>query len=74
MNTTNKINLTEKEIECVEKHLRGEISMFNATDEEQATLMPVIEKAKALMEELNAYDELENDLLEWFMNKYKEQG
>lgn len=25
------------------------------------------------MDELNAYDELEDDLIEWFYNKYKAQ-
>ena len=33
----------------------------------------VIKRAEALMEELNAYDELNGDLLRWYWNKYQEQ-
>ena len=39
----------------------------------QEVLGGVIDKADALMEELDAYDELEGDLIEWYWNKYQAQ-
>jgi hypothetical protein len=34
----------------------------------------VIKKAEDLMEELDAYDELDESLMEWFLAKYNEQN
>lgn len=67
-----KIILTAKEIEVINAQLKGEIEVW-AEDEVQEVLGSVIDKADALMEELDAYDELEGDLIEWYWNKYQAQ-
>jgi hypothetical protein len=36
--------------------------------------MGVVDRAEALMEELNAYDELDDNLVRWYYDKYKQQG
>ena len=69
-----KIELTEKEIEVIGQQLAGEFDRVFAPDDDKAALMSVIDKAGALMEELDAYDELGDDLILWFWNKYQEQG
>lgn len=68
-----KIFLTENEIEVIKKQLDGKIEVYDATDEEQALLMGVLDKAEALLDELDAYDELDGDLVKWFFNKYNNQ-
>lgn len=69
----NRIELTADEIKVIHQQLNGEIEVWNATDEQQKLLTGVIDKADALMEELDAYDELDGDLILWFWNKYKAQ-
>lgn len=68
-----KIELTEQEVNVINAQLNGEIEVWTEDDEVRNTLMGVIKKAKDLMEELDAYDELGDDLIEWFYNKYKTQ-
>lgn len=71
-----KIILTEREIELINKYLRGEIEVYNATDEEQEVLGNIIDRADDLMEELDAYDaldDLEFDLLRWYLTMYENQ-
>lgn len=69
-----KIELTNREIEVIEKQLRYEIEVWSATDEEKEVLTSVIDKAEELMHELEAYDDCaEIGLVQWFYNKYKEQ-
>lgn len=71
-----KIELSADEIKVIHQQLNGEIEIYNATDEQQRLLSSVIEKADALLDETDAYDELEeqgNDLVQWFWNKYQEQ-
>ena len=71
-----KIELTEKEIEVIRQQLHGEIEVHSATEEQQQLLMGVIDKANDLLDEEDAYDELEaqgNDLIDWYWKKYKEQ-
>lgn len=71
-----KIELTEKEIEVIRQQLNGEIEVHSATEEQQQLLMGVIDKANDLLDEEDAYDELEaqgNDLIDWYWNKYQEQ-
>ena len=67
----NTAELTKEELIVVEAHLRGEFEMWNATDEQRETLTRVIERAKALLEELEAYDEMGDSLIEWYYNKSK---
>lgn len=70
----NKIELTAAEIQVIEKQINGEIEIFTATDEEKAILTKVTEQADELLDELEAYDELDGDLISWFYGKYKAQG
>lgn len=69
-----KIELTEKEVEVINAQLNGEIEVWTDDDDTQKTLMGVIKKAKELLNELDAYDELGDDLILWYWNKYKGQG
>ena len=68
--------LTEKEIEVIHQQLNGEIEVYSATEEQQKLLMGVIDKANKLLDEEDAYDELEaqgNDLIDWYWKKYQAQ-
>lgn len=67
-----KIILTAKEIEVIKDQLNGKVEIW-ATEDVKTTLMGVIRKADALMEEQDAYDEVGNDLILWFWNKYQSQ-
>lgn len=72
-----KIELSADEIKVIKQQLNGEIEVWNATDEQQKLLTSVIDKAEALMDELDAYDDLDNymedGLVAWFYDKYKAQ-
>lgn len=68
-----KIELTDEELNVLRKKLKGGLGVF-ANDKARTLLMSVIDKADKLMEELDAYDELGDDLLYWFYEKYKEQN
>lgn len=71
-----KIVLTEKEIEVIQQQLNGEIEVHSATEEQQQVLMGVIDKANDLLDEEDAYEELEaqgNDLIDWYWKKYHAQ-
>ncbi len=71
-----KIVLTEKEIEVIQQQLNGEIEVHSATEEQQQLLMGVIDKANDLLDEEDAYEELEaqgNDLIDWYWKKYQAQ-
>lgn len=68
-----KIELTADEIKVIEQQLNGEIEVWSATDEQQEILTRVTNDAEALMDELDAYDELDGDLIQWYYDKYKAQ-
>ena len=69
-----KIVLTEKEIEIIDLFLAEKIDIETvATDEQKELLMGVTDRAEALMEELDAYDELDDNLIKWYYDKYKAQ-
>ena len=72
-----KIELSADEIKVIKQQLNGEIEVWHATDEQKELLMGVIDKADALMDELDAYDDLdhymEGGLIAWFYDKYKAQ-
>lgn len=71
-----KIELTEKQIEVIHQQLNGEIEVHSATEEQQKLLMEVIDMADVILEEEDAYDELErqgNDLIQWFWDRYQTQ-
>lgn len=69
----NKIELSADEIKVIKQQLNGEIEVWSATEEQQQLLTGVIDKADALVEELDAYEEMGDDMILWFWNKYKLQ-
>ncbi len=69
-----KIVLTPEEVEIIELQLAEKINFYNATDRQKVVIMDIIDRAKALMRELDAYDELGDDLILWYYNKYKSQA
>ena len=69
-----KIELTQDEIAVIEKQLNGELNTFFMEENEREIIDGVIDKAEALMAELNAYDELDDDLIKWYYEKYKAQA
>lgn len=69
-----KIELSKEELEVIEKQIKGGVGYEPETDEEKELMMGVIDKADALMRELDAFDELGESLVGWYYNKYKEQN
>ncbi len=68
-----KIVLTDEEKNVIEKQLKGELNAFFAEDREKEVIDKVVEDANALMIELDAFDELDGDLVKWYYDKYKAQ-
>lgn len=67
------IQLTELEYKMLIKNVNRTFQPMNATKEEAAAMNSVISKATKLIEELDAYDELGDSLMAWFLKKYREQ-
>ncbi len=67
------IVLTEKQEAVLKDQANGEFSPFFSSEEDQKALAEVIEMAENLCEELNAYEEIEGDLINWFYTKYQSQ-
>lgn len=69
------IVITEEQMEVINEYLDGKIGMFTATDLQMKVMSEVIEAATSLLEELDAYDELDenNDTIKWYLKKYTEQ-
>lgn len=68
-----KIILTEEEKTVIEKQLRGELNAFFMEDREREIIDKVIDDASALLRELDAYDELNGNLIRWYYDRYKAQ-
>ena len=68
-----KIVLTDEEKNVIEKQLKGELNAFFAEDREKEVIDKIVEDANALMIELDAFDELDGDLVKWYYDKYKAQ-
>lgn len=68
-----KIVLTERQKELIQSQLNGTYSPFTSYEEDQIAFNDVIEKAETLCDELDAYDEMGIDLMEWFWRKYEDQ-
>ncbi len=68
-----KIELSKAEIETIELYERDEYFHDTMTEEQREIFGGVIDKAEALEEELDAYDESGDDLIRWFYAKYKAQ-
>lgn len=66
------IILNEKEIEVIKAQLNGEIEIWT-TEEVENVLGGVIDKAEALMHELEAYDDANGRLIEWYWEMYNKQ-
>lgn len=69
----NRIELTDLEYQMLLLLNDTESFLQPTTDEEIAASCSVIRKAENLMEELDAYDELGNSLVKWFLGKYHKQ-
>lgn len=68
------IILTGIEKRMLQLNVTREFDPMTATMEESAATNRVIEMAENLMDELNAYNELDGDLMVWFDNKLKAQS
>ena len=70
------IVITQEQMEVINEYLDGKIGMFTATDHQMEVMSEVIEAATSLLEELDAYDELDenNDTIKWYLKKYTEQA
>lgn len=68
-----KIELTATELKVLDEYFAGEIGMFTATDEQMTVIRNLNDRAGALMDKLDAWDELGEDMLGWYYNKYLEQ-
>lgn len=69
------IVITQEQMEVIQEYLDGKIGMFTATDHQMEVMSGIIKSATALLEELDAYDELDedNDTIRWYLKKYNEQ-
>lgn len=68
-----KIILTDEEKAVIEKQLKGELNAFFMEDREREIIDKVIDDANVLMTELDAFDEMGDDLVKWYYDKYKAQ-
>lgn len=68
-----KIELSADEIQVIQQQLNGEFGAFTATPRQQELIMGVIDKALTLAEELDAFEDVGEDLIAWYYNKYQEQ-
>lgn len=62
-----KIALNDKQKDVIQKYKDGRYSPFFSGEDEQAAMNEVIDMANDLM------DELGEDLIAWFWDKYQEQ-
>jgi hypothetical protein len=69
-----KIELSPLELEMLKKNVSREFEPMTATAEEAKAMNSVIAKADALMEQLDAYEELGDSLMEWYLHKYESQN
>ena len=68
-----KIQLTELELAMMKKDIAGEFFPPEATEEERKAMVSVIDKADAYCEKLDAYEEIGDSLMVWFLNQYEAQ-
>jgi len=69
-----KIQLSQEELTVIEKQLKGGVGFEFEEEDDKVTMMGVLDKAEALLDELQAYDDIDGDLIAWYYNKYKEQN
>jgi len=68
-----KITLTELELEMMKKDIAGEFFPPEATDEERKALASAIDKADAYCEKMDAYEDIGDSLMVWFLKQYEAQ-
>ena len=72
-----KIELTPLELEVLKESLENEkhgiLMDFNPSSEKGRAYFSAVKKAEALIDELDAYDEMGKSLVEWFLKKYEAQ-
>lgn len=68
-----RIELTGLELQMLKLNVAREFYPLVATIEEMKAMNSLIKKAEDLMEELDAYDELDESLMEWFLERYNKQ-
>lgn len=72
-----RIELTKLQYDVAKKQIEGDFSTLTSTDEENKAMLEVIRMADSLMQELDAYDELDRyqdmSMIHWFIDKYEEQ-
>lgn len=81
INTSNKMNskeikkivLTKEELEALKQVLQDEQNGIFVTYSPEHIVSRVIEKATSLLDELEAYDDANNNMLEWYYNLYLSQ-
>lgn len=66
-----KIILTPEQKAVIQEYLDGKIGAFNATEEQQRLIIQILDDAKKLMKELDAWDELGDnwDMIRWYITK-----
>lgn len=65
--------MSDQQKALIQKQLNGEYSPFFASEDEQVAMNEVLTQAETLVDELDAYEEINGNLLEWFWNKYQAQ-
>lgn len=68
-----KIELSAEEIQVIKQQLNGEFGAFTATLKQQQLITGVADKAIILAKEQNAFNDIGEDLIQWYYDKYKEQ-
>lgn len=68
-----KIILSDEEIAIIEKQLNGQFSPLESTNKERQMFKSIIQSAETLCNELDAYDDIGDSLLQWYYDKYKAQ-
>lgn len=68
-----KIELTELELKMLHANIEGTFFPPEATEEECKAMSSVLDKAEELMHELEAYDEIGDNLMKWYLGKFEGQ-
>lgn len=78
MDTQESVNknlqLTDLELQMLKKNIAGEFFSPEATEEERAAMASVIDKANALCDELDAWDDTGTSLMVWYQNQWNTKG
>lgn len=72
-----KVVITPEEMAVIQEYLDGKIGLFSATQHQMTVMSKVIDDAHALLDKLNAYDELAEtpkmDMVRWYLSKAETQ-